>query len=478
MKKILIALLGVILALSAVFAPIALLFFETASIEPQYTNTFYGALDEKYKRLTSIEEEKIVVVGGSSVAFGLDSALLEKYAKMPVVNFGLYADIGTKFMLDLSRSGINEGDIVILQPELDEQTMSLYFSADSALKACDDDFSMLDSLRTADDRFAVLGALWNFNREKLGYLKEGKLDPVGMYNSKNFNEHGDIDRNKIKRVNNILRTYYDKTKPVKLDSSIVSDDFIAYLNEYIDYCEQRGAKVYFAFCPVNDLSVTKDSNIKAFEKYIKDNVNCEIIGSLRSSVMDSHYFYDTNFHLNDAGVRLRTLSLIDELLIKWDDLETMVTEEPFDIPEYKYDAKYYGPEDENARFFTYEREVGYVITGLTEEGKKQQTLTLPLGYDGYCVTEINTDIFADSACRKLIIPENTNIGAMSGGFKDSANLTELWIYKFDESEIIPPSFDSKTQGIFVIYVPEGSGYTGGYYWGKAGGFMKEFKTEQ
>ena len=67
---------------------------------------------------------------------------------------------------------------------------------------------------------------------------------------------------------------------------------------------------------------------------------------------------------------------------------------------------------------------------------------------------------------------------MSGGFKDSANLTELWIYKFDESEIIPPSFDSKTQGSFVIYVPEGSGYTGGYYWGKAGGFMKEFKTEQ
>ena len=86
--------------------PIVLLFGYAFSIPPQYSDTFVGELDDKFERLTSIEEPKVVVVGGSSVAFGLESEILEKYVGMPVVNFGLYAALGTKVMLDLSKAGI------------------------------------------------------------------------------------------------------------------------------------------------------------------------------------------------------------------------------------------------------------------------------------------------------------------------------------------------------------------------------------
>ena len=42
---------------------------------------------------------------------------------MPVVNFGLYANLGTKLMLDLSRSGIGAGDVIVVAPEMNEQTL-------------------------------------------------------------------------------------------------------------------------------------------------------------------------------------------------------------------------------------------------------------------------------------------------------------------------------------------------------------------
>jgi hypothetical protein len=135
--------LKVVAALLVILMPLALIFGIAVLTVPQYSNTFVGVLDEKVERLKSIEGEKLVVVGGSSVAFGLDSGLLEEYIGRPVVNFGLYAALGTKVMLDLSRAGISKGDVVIIAPEVSAQTMSMYFNTETTLQAIGDDYSLL-----------------------------------------------------------------------------------------------------------------------------------------------------------------------------------------------------------------------------------------------------------------------------------------------------------------------------------------------
>ena len=130
MKKSLV----IIAAILVIVLPVGILLGMLFMLPPQYSNTFVGELDEKYNRLMEIDEPKIIVLGGSSVAFGLESEIIEEYTGMPVVNFGLYAALGTKVMLDLSKGGINEGDIVVLAPELDPQTMSMYFSSETTLQ--------------------------------------------------------------------------------------------------------------------------------------------------------------------------------------------------------------------------------------------------------------------------------------------------------------------------------------------------------
>lgn len=117
----------------------------------RFGDTYYGALAPMWKKLKTVEGPKIVIVGNSAVAFGVDSALLQEELEADgfeyaVCNFGLYGAIGTRAMLDLSEKYIKKDDIVLFMPEINAQSLSLYFSAKDFWYAADSDFSLLFSL--------------------------------------------------------------------------------------------------------------------------------------------------------------------------------------------------------------------------------------------------------------------------------------------------------------------------------------------
>lgn len=470
------------LSVLAIFLPIIILFSAVLLTPKVYTNTFVGALNEKYDRLNSIDEPKIVVVGGSSVAFGIDSALMEEYLGMPVVNFGLYAALGTKLMMDLAKSNINNGDIIILAPELDRQTLSLYFSSEHTLEALDDNYSMARHL-SLDDRLKLLGGMWKHGSKKLTFMREGIPNPDGIYNSASFNEYGDIldvgynsDGTVIfSRDKNVMHHYYDTSTVIDLDSSIVSEDFIDYVNDYVKYCERRGAKVYFSFCPMNEIAFregTTEDSISAFSKYLENRINCEFISYIDSYIYEAGYFYDTNFHLNSAGVVKRTKTLIEDIMIvrgNYSPVDITVPEAP---PLPLFDTVFFG-EDENDKYFTYEKiENGaYKITGLTELGKTMQTLTLPRGAYGIKVTELGAFAFSSGVCKTVVVTSDTNLrNFMDNSFADSS-VRDLYIYYDfkDESEKLSPASDFS--GV-TIHVPNNSQYLTHYDWTDTSGGYK------
>ena len=63
---------------SALLLPLLFMGICAAALPAKYDTTYMGELKYKYKRLTSVRGPKIVLIGGSSVAFGTDSALIEK----------------------------------------------------------------------------------------------------------------------------------------------------------------------------------------------------------------------------------------------------------------------------------------------------------------------------------------------------------------------------------------------------------------
>lgn len=474
--KICALLLAAILAIISPFATV----IAAATLTPsQYSNAFTCALDEKYERLNSIEGEKLVVVGGSSVAFGVDSAMIEKYLDMPVVNFGLYAALGTKLMLDLSRSAIGKGDIVVLSPELDPQTLSLYFSSEQTLMALDDDFSMFWDI-AAENKLSILGGMWDFATEKLKLMVEGGvIDPEGVYNASNFDERGDLT---FERETNVMDVFYDVNTPINLSSDIFDPEFVDYMNEYIRYCESRGATVLFAYCPMNERAVVdayakEEDNLKArrdFHEYLVSTLDCEVIGSVEDAIMEAEYFYDTNFHLNDAGKTVRTVQLTRDILFALNRPIAVIEELP-SKPRLPDSDIIFSGIDPNAQYFRFDvRENGtYAITGLTAAGRKEYTLTIPLGYNGKKVTAISASAFDNGVVQKVILTEDTNVRMISNGaFKGADTVRQFYIYFEQADALIPPADFNGTHDEFKIYVPEGTSYNVDYNWVEVTGIRR------
>lgn len=463
----------VLLIVLCMLIPPAFVIGSAFILPPVYSETFVGALDEKYERLNSLEGEKIVVVGGSSVAFGLDSEALEGYTGMPVVNFGLYAALGTKIMLDLSLSGIGEGDIVVVAPEMNEETLSLYFSADTTWRAIEGNFSMLKYIGK-DNRASMVGALWGYALDKIKASFSGGIDfsKDGIYSSDNFNEYGDFAN--YPRPGNIMPEYYDPNTEIMLDPDSFSDGFYEfrdYLNEYVKKCEQRGATVYFSFSPMNSLACTvDDETLLELYDFLSDHLECEIISDPMDYILDPGYFFDTNFHLNDTGVVARTIQLAKDIRLAAGISSGILPGIP-EPPHLNIIDPTFDGYDENEKYFTFEQRANgtYSITGLTAQGKAMTSLTVPLGYNGRKVFAISEGAFMGGSLERLIVTQDSNLVIFeNGAFRGASKLEELVIYKQSGDDISPPADFSGVHPDFKVYVPEGSDFAYHYYWSERG----------
>ena len=478
MKKSLV----IIAAILVIVLPVGILLGMLFMLPPQYSNTFVGELDEKYNRLMEIDEPKIIVLGGSSVAFGLESEIIEEYTGMPVVNFGLYAALGTKVMLDLSKGGINEGDIVVLAPELDPQTMSMYFSSETTLQAIDDQPSMIFSL-DINNVFSVIGAMFKHVGQKLEYMRDGAPNPSGVYNSKNFNEYGDLEYD---RPENAMALYYDPNTMINLNESILDPAFIDYLNEYIDFVGQKGATAYFSFAPMNEMGLADgvgEDALYEFADAAAELIDCAQISDITDYVYSAGYFYDTNYHLNDAGMQLHTIKLSQDVLFALERFEVVKAEKPKEPPLPLINVDYEKEDDPNAKYFTFEKagNGAYIITGLTEEGKQMTELTLPLGYKNKKVLYVGEGAFEGGVLTSLIIPYDSNIKSFfENAFLGASTLTDLYILypnmdPNDETISPPPDFAGVSPS-FVVHIPPDSSYDSGYFWSERGlKFVKDIE---
>ncbi len=467
----------IIAALLAILLPFVSVVSVAVLLPPQFSESFVGALNEKYDYLHSIEGEKIVVVGGSSVAFGLDSERLSEYTGMPVVNFGLYAALGTKLMLDLSDSAIDEGDIVVLAPELDPQTMSLYFNSDTTLKALDDDFSMFFDV-DINNWFNMLGAMWKFFGEKwqryTGEVK-GSNTPQEIYLSKYINKYGDYYSED--RVKNIMPRYFDPNTIIDLSCDNFSeglDAFIEYLNGYIRTCRGRGARVYFSYCPVNELAIKQnDLSVRDdFLAYLEENIDCEFISSIDDYIMEAGYFYDTNFHLNNDGATVRTIRLAKDIIAAEGMSIEVEDTEPCE-PVLPGSANHYPAEDINSKDFVFdlitegELKGYYAIVALSPDAEGKANLTIPVAVNARRVALVKSEAFYGSEVRNLYIPRAvTKLVFEDGVFSGAEKVSDLWIETDDPDAVTPPSDFGAAKDI-LVHVPPESEYSTHPVWNKS-----------
>ena len=293
----------------------------------QFGDTFMGELKSKYERLKETSGKRIVLVGGSGVAFDCDSALMDDFfPSYEIVNFGMYAGLGTKAVMDLSENYIHEGDIVILSPEQSEQTFSDYFNGEYMWQAADGAFGMLRDLKSENFE-AMLGNFPRFALEKLNYVMKGqKPQTDSIYQKKSFNTYGDIELDTCRE--NILPNGYDVNQKVRFTEDVVQPEFMDYMNDWAKRLEKKGAVVWYRYCPVNKLSVEDMDDLAAYDVFLRQKLDFPVIGNPKNSLMEAEWFFDTNFHLNQPGKEINTVQLIRDMKAMLGDDRAVTVELP------------------------------------------------------------------------------------------------------------------------------------------------------
>ena len=281
-------------------------------------DNYLAAVLEKDRLIRNTASPKIILVGGSNLAFGIDSKEMMDSLGLNVVNMGLYAKLGLRYMLAQVKPYIKKGDIVIVVPEYDQfygdfangdntlNTALLYAPADRI-----PDFIRSYSIVDVVLRPRVENARRSFLRAAAAAVgRENQFFPPDtdpVYNRHSFNQYGDVVSHLGKKGLDPDSIYVKPLPPLKdFNRKTLSD-----LNSVSDKAAEVGARAYFMFPSYIDRSyVINVAAIDSLRRKLVGGMKMPIIGTARDFVYPKQLFFDTRYHLTGEGRQLRTMEMI------------------------------------------------------------------------------------------------------------------------------------------------------------------------
>ena len=449
--------IGIVLLLVAALP--LLLLLAGSRLPSYYQEAYYAELADMYDRLYETEGKKIVIVGGSNVAFGINGELLEDtLAQMgchyTVCPFGLYAAVGTSAMLDLSADALGEGDVVVLAVEPGSQTMSTYFGATAFWKCTEEKPEMLLKMPGAK-LSALVGNYVPYLQERVAISVNGNAPVVeGVYAASSFNDRCDMI---YPREGNVMPVGYDTGTPIDLAKLTIEDAFVKQVNDYCAAARERGAVVVMSFSPMNRSAMRDNSEkaLQAFFQLCNERFDCPIISNPNDYVLSSGWFYDTNFHMNDAGADLRTYLLAEDLLPILGCFEKL----NYEMPVMPGSAAEKPEDQEDTGDFQFEavtdqegRTIAYRVSSVTNQGQGKTSLTVPAVYEGLPVVGFEDGALVHGSLEELRLPDSIE-SLPDGAFRNCPKLTRL-ILEHDQTPctVTAHTFDGADQ--VRVHVPE------------------------
>lgn len=283
---------------------------------PAPANDYLQAIQDKMRLMSAAPSPRILLVGGSSTAFGFNSTALSVATGRAVVNMGVHAGLGLDFMLRSVEDSLHPGDLVIVTPE--------YELFDKGLRSNTVLYQILPYMQNPDAylhsvaervEYRLQLRVQRVQRVVVYLIKRmfGRVPAPDMYRRDAFNAQGDIELPDTTRSRLDTTRYGRQPTPHKtLDESVIRR-----LSTFADKAGERGASVLLMYPPLVAQAYANDStNIaemqQALEKALLPRVT--IAGPPQDFVWPAEYFFDTEYHLNPRGRERRTSQLIKILM--------------------------------------------------------------------------------------------------------------------------------------------------------------------
>jgi hypothetical protein len=283
------------------------------AFNPSSKNAYMATIADKMHLLDSVPSPRLILMSGSSMAFGVNSDFLSNELEIPVINASLHFKLGSRFMMDQLKATVRSGDIVLITLEYvvtskgqcEEKLMAADFYPPAKnwihFTSFSEEVGAYTVHRLADFKL-LMGEAWSGTRTRPISIE----DTTSVFFRKCFAENGDL----LGHLNNPQ----PKFDVPEISNEVEFSKQINDLNDFEIFAKQKGITVFFTFPSYVESGFERNMPvIKKIEQQYQKNLKFPILGSPENSIIDDEFFYDNPFHLNARGRRIFTSRLIQLL---------------------------------------------------------------------------------------------------------------------------------------------------------------------
>lgn len=268
---------------------------------------YLGADVDKQAILKKTKSPKVLIVGGSNVAFSIDAKEIANALNMPVINMGLHANLGLRYMLSEVKQFIYPGDLVIIIPEY-EHFFNLGLDG-NGLYLMDLIYSNSGAVRYFD----TPGQYWNLVSSFPNWVLKfysirlfGEV-PKGVYSRLSFDKTGNINVPLIGQKESYISSLAFIGDP-RQDAIDLLDDFVQYANN-----NTVSVLLSYPAYPQSEFEINREEIMELYKKESSEK-NLDFINHPEDCLFQKEYFYDSNYHMNYNGKKVWTNKLIKNIL--------------------------------------------------------------------------------------------------------------------------------------------------------------------
>jgi hypothetical protein len=248
---------------------------------------------------------KIVLAGGSNIAFGIDSAEIIRDLNVPVINMGVHAGFGLGRILGSISPYLDEGDTLLIIPEYSH--FNTGWDGDSVVYEIIIDMRQYKMLYNAGCYELPKNFFPYLCSKPLVFLSRFRKPNPNTYDRYGFNEYCDY----------VKHLTFDETHPFKSATALteINQTYINYFKKFTKDMAERGITVLVSWPSYEDASFDASKDfIHELDTILRKDENVTVISVPEDYRFAHEYFYDTVYHLHTEGRRIRSERLIRDLL--------------------------------------------------------------------------------------------------------------------------------------------------------------------
>lgn len=278
-----------------------------------FGRAYQRAIVYQYDYYKSLEGNKIVFIGNSSLSFGFDLDTMENLTGEQCAILGNHASYGMSFVMEMSKCNLRSGDIVVLE------------LVDNSIDSCGEDLLLtgighkfeMYRFFIPQVRGKIISYYPSYLNELIMYDLNSGYSATGSYSMDSYDNRGNMifDRPECE----IPDPYTDEVAEIYKYASFSGEDWnaqwVKYVNDYSEYCNDLGVKVYITLpCYYDKAVVSNEEDMNDFDEMLRRSFTAPVISHQSDYIFEREYIFNAIGHCNTEGAKHRTELIYNDMV--------------------------------------------------------------------------------------------------------------------------------------------------------------------